>query len=62
MCQGGGGGIACFNSVLDHMCGAQVPVGKREHVGNCTVTPAVSQFHCLSSTQCSFQEVLARTL
>ena len=34
----------------------------RTHVGNCTVTPAVCQSRCQSSTQCSFQEVLARTL
>ena len=34
----------------------------RTHVGNCTVIPSVSQSHCQSSSQFSFQEVLARTL
>ena len=29
---GGGGGIAGFNSLLDDMCSAQVPVGKGAHI------------------------------
>ena len=45
--------IACFNSVLDQMCGAQFPRG-RTHVGNCTTTPVASQFYGLSSIQYSF--------
>lgn len=55
------GCIACFRSMLGHMFGAQVPVGKREHhVNNWATATGVFQFRWQSHTQWSFQGGLVR--